>query len=197
MTGAVKPRESDTSRELFDRNREPESQFDIGFDLTKSGSSELGESVRYLAGTTLDCPLQRVDVRHVAFHRYTGGNPDFTDEKNERKTINDARRLGAHRWGGFVNLREAQYKAVLRDIYDPTAGKKEDAVTKWIRPAGGRIWRVVSRLSPSWKGRQDGDMPLGWFLYLVPADGMDFSKAENADWPTIIKRPEGFSLNVG
>ena len=168
-----------------------------------AGHGSPGVQRLFLAGTTLDCPIQTATVRHVAFTRFSGGNPVFHDNAGQKQTLNDARKNGAHRWGGYAHLNEAQYDAVLRDIFDESlvkGGPMENGVVKWLRKVNddptGSNWRIMSRYSPSWgaKGQQPGDIPLGFFLYLVPVDELDYQAAETASHPTLIARPEGFTI---
>lgn len=199
--GAVKPQRSSSDSPKWEGT-----SIDLG-DIS-GGPVRQGPTKRYIAGTTLDSTFARVDVRHVSFHRHTGGDPNFADEAGRKKTINDARELGAKRWGCPVSLTQVQRDAVLRDIYDPSLVKKGDSpeagVVKWIRfdsvnDNGQAIWRIVSIYSPSWKATTDGKaptgyLPLGWFLYLYELTGEaeDHQHAEACDYPTIITRPEGF-----
>ena len=198
--GAVKPQRSDSVQAPSPASWTTQKPIEIGD--WGQGASAPGIQRKFLAGTTLDCPIATATVRHVSFPRHTGGDPVFADSGGKKHHINDARRNGAHRWGGFAMLNEVQYRATVRDIFDASlvkgGGITEDGVVKWLRKVNdardGGNWRIVSRYSPMWqgKGQQPGDLPLGCFLYLIPYDELDFRLVENAEHPTIIARPPGF-----
>lgn len=145
----------------------------------------------YLAGTTLDCPIQNVDVRGVSFQRFTGGRPVFEDRvqvtrgvdgdtQRTRVSVNDARKLGAARWGCLIELTDKQVEAVQKDV--------ADKVVTVVRDHTGRASRarIKNVNSPRFKSSPN-DVPLGHYLYLVARDAASAEHADTGEYPRMLR----------
>jgi len=180
--GAVKPRSEGTAQKPSSSGHSIEAG-GVHIPTPQFDDSVSQPEVRYLAGTTKDCPVQNIHVRGVAFQRFTGGTPQFSETgiKGKPRHVNDARDVGAARWGGYVLLTKAQLDQVCEDV-----GKKMLRVTQFSEDGSPLRGEVRSTVAASYKhGRND--YPLGRYLYLHRADKLSGEHMESGLFPPMIK----------
>lgn len=141
---------------------------------------------QYIAGTRLDCPIQNVSVRGISFQRFTGGRPVFeesggnaADGSKQTVSVNDARKVGAARWGSLVTLTKDQVAEIARDVGNKVIDVARDRAGNAVRG------RIKSRNSPSFKHSPNHE-PLGRYLYLVRSDAARGEMLETGDFPPML-----------
>lgn len=179
--GAVKPRSEGTPAKRPAADYKYDAAKPVSIPKQKPRDRSEAKTYRFLAGTRLDCPVQNVDIRGISFQRFSGGQATFTDssDPNKRRHVNDARDLGARRWGCWVDLTEAQVKAVAEDVSNKVMRPRsfnEDGTPK--------TGRIVSTLGVY--KRSPVDEPLGHYVYLIPESAVQSEDIESGDHPPMM-----------